>query len=108
MKDFTFTGQIEGLEVNVTMRTDAVNSASENFNILQIFSGDTFDESTVDQGQENEQLAKFHEFKRLPNNLSAFVEFANDHGLGLVSKDSNGENEEVIISEASGSSSSGI
>lgn len=102
MKDLRFEGTIDGVTINICFRTDLVNSSSENFNVLQITTGPVFDPAEV---VDEEQEAIFNNFKRLPNNLSTFIDFAVEQNVNLTISDSNGSNEESLVVEGSDSGS---
>lgn len=104
MRDFIFTGTVGEVTVNVTFRTDAPTSDSENFNILQIHTGESFTEQ-ADDGQASAQMALFNDFKRIASSKQAFIDFALEQNLNLSVRDSNGENEDALVAEGSDSGS---
>lgn len=94
MKDLRFTGEVGDTEVDVTYRVDLIGSDSENFTVHQVQLGDSF--SPKDHADHDEIAS---EFKKLPYNLNAFKQFAEDNGLQLTIAQDTGENLEVLIAE---------
>ena len=108
MKDLQFTGTFNGVEVDITFRTDLINSSSENFTVSQIQVGSQFE--VTDESDVN-HVEIFNDLKKLPTTLPTFKHFAQTRGLALVMKDSTGANPVVLVEEdesesASASSSS--
>ena len=82
MKDLKFK---DGLNVDVTFRTDMINSNDQNFTVMAI--------SNLGTGEE----ALFNVIKKLPNDIKTFKAFATDNNLDLIMTDSDGSNEELLV-----------
>lgn len=101
MRDLTFTGTIDATDVNVTFRTDLINSSDQNFTVMQIMVGETF---SPNDEKDDDYESKFGEFKKLAYNMDAFKSFAEDNGLKLVSTNTDGSDEVVLVEEESSES----
>lgn len=93
MKDFRFTGTISGDPIDITFRTDAINSNDENFSVMQIQTGSSFSPNDINSSDHDKHLGLF---KQLPYNLSTFKAFAVANGLILTSANSDGSNQVSI------------
>lgn len=99
MKDLRFTGTMNGVEVDVTYRTDLIHADAENFTVSQIQEGAEF------SSQDNpDQKAVMSEIKRLPYSVSFFTQYAEDNNLNLTIANSDGSDLEYLATaEESGS-----
>ena len=93
MKDFRFTGVLQGNLIDARFRTDAINATDQNFTVMQIQVGTQF--NTMEK---NSDLYKKYMgiFQELPYTLTAFINFATVNNMKLGVQDSNGSNHVVI------------
>lgn len=93
LKLFTDSGT-----VNVTMRTDIINSETRNFTVFQI-------KGLEDTANLNfRELAILEKFKILPYNLDQVIQFAEVYGLNLVSYNADGTDPVVLVGDSNSDS----
>lgn len=93
LKLFTDSGS-----VNVTLRTDIINSQTKNFTVFQV-------KGLEDTANMNfREQAILEKFKILPYNLNQVMEFAEVYGLNLVSYNADGTDPVILVGDSNSDS----
>lgn len=100
MKDLRFK---DGLNVDITYRTDMISDEDQNFTVSQIQVGPQFE---VNDESDANHVALFNDFKKLENNITTFKDFATNNNLDLTIADSDGSNRKLLVDGAASVSAS--
>ena len=102
MRDFRFTGNIDGDNIDIIFRTDAISQTDENFNVTQIQAGASFSPNDI-----NDPIYQKHfgDIKCQNTTLGTLKQRAIDLGLDLTSANANGGDKIYVVDDASVSNS---
>lgn len=92
MKDLKFTNQAG--TINVTYRTDLIDSLANNFTVHQITGIDPQDAISTLNARERVMIGSF---KKISYNLFQFIAFAEEWGLTLTASNTDGSASTIII-----------